>query len=315
VQSQIPSAPSRMAPVERKRWLVFGIWTFVTLAWAAPNVISVVRFALQNDDASHILLIPFLSLGLMYVERQTIFSRISTDYALPAVLGVACLALEVFSHYPPADWGESGALAIHVLALAFTWAAGFALCFGRSAVRSAKFSLLILLLAAPIPKPLLDNIIYFLQKGSADLTGAIFDSVGVPYLREGFVFHLSQVSIEVAKECSGIRSSMAVLILGLIAAHVCLRTTWRQVVFVLCSIAIMIVKNGVRIATLTLLSIHVDPSFLYGNLHHHGGVVFFLLGLLMLLPIMWLLMRGEQVKLRASTPKQSLGVTSAESEP
>ena len=51
----------------------------------------------------------------------------------------------------------------------------------------------------------------------------------------------------------------------------------------------MIVKNGIRIVTLTLLAIYVDPSFLYGRLHREGGIVFFLIGLLLLLPVYLLL--------------------------
>jgi exosortase/archaeosortase family protein len=53
------------------------------------------------------------------------------------------------------------------------------------------------------------------------------------------------------------------------------------------------IKNGIRIATLTLLAVYVDPSFLTGKLHHDGGVVFFLLGLLFLLPVLLLLQRSE----------------------
>jgi len=55
----------------------------------------------------------------------------------------------------------------------------------------------------------------------------------------------------------------------------------------------MIVKNGVRIATLTILSLYVNPSFLFGKLHRDGGVVFFLLGLVLLVPILWFLGRRE----------------------
>jgi exosortase/archaeosortase family protein len=57
---------------------------------------------------------------------------------------------------------------------------------------------------------------------------------------------------------------------------------------------VMILKNGVRIVTLTLLASYVDPGFLYGRLHREGGVVFFLLGLLLLFPVLWLLQRGER---------------------
>ena len=38
-------------------------------------------------------------------------------------------------------------------------------------------------------------------------------------------------------------------------------------------------KNGVRVATLTLLANFFDPGFLYGRLHEAGEVVFFLIRL------------------------------------
>jgi exosortase/archaeosortase family protein len=62
-----------------------------------------------------------------------------------------------------------------------------------------------------------------------------------------------------------------------------------MLLFVLLSIPLSVIKNGIRIATLTLLSIYVDPSFLTGSLHRKGGFVFFLMALLILLPVfLWL---------------------------
>jgi len=113
-------------------------------------------------------------------------------------------------------------------------------------------------------------------------------------LREGFVFHLAHVSIEVARECSGIRSSLALLILAILVAHFYLDTFWKQVILVIAGLFVMILKNGVRIVTLTLLASYVDPGFLYGRLHREGGVVFFLLGLLLLAPLLWFLQRTER---------------------
>ena len=87
-----------------------------------------------------------------------------------------------------------------------------------------RFPLLFLFLTIPLPDALLNHAIYFLQKGSADIAEMIFDLAGVPALREGFVFHLAHFNIEVARECSGIRSSMALLILALVVGHLLLRT-------------------------------------------------------------------------------------------
>ena len=53
----------------------------------------------------------------------------------------------------------------------------------------------------------------------------------------------------------------------------------------------MILKNGIRIATLTLLAMYVDPSFLTGRLHHEGEVIFFVMSLLLPLPM---LLSGEK---------------------
>jgi len=180
-----------------------------------------------------------------------------------------------------------------ILSLVLVWVAGFALFFGKIALKAARFPLLFLLLMIPPPNFLLDRIIYLLQEGSALITGALFDLFRVPALREGLVFHLARVDIEVAKECSGIRSSMALLILALLISHFRLKSFWCKTLFVACGLFMMILKNGIRIATLTLLAMYVDPNFLFGRLHRQGGVVFFVLALLLLLPLLFVLQRWE----------------------
>jgi exosortase/archaeosortase family protein len=72
-----------------------------------------------------------------------------------------------------------------------------------------------------------------------------------------------------------------------------LRTPWKILLFVVLVFPVSIVKNAIRIVTLTLLSIYVDPGFLRGNLHHDGGFVFFLLALAILFPVLLLLQKSE----------------------
>jgi exosortase len=253
-----------------------------------------VRFSLANENASHIMLVPFISLWLIYLERKAIFQRVTFGYALAGVFFVLSAAAYLLAWHSTAAPAPTDVLSLYALALVLFWIAGFVLFFGTTAARQSRFSLFLLFLAIPLPGFLLNPIIYYLQKGSADIAGLIFDMTGVPALREGFIFRLAHVNIEVAKECSGIRSSLALLILALLVGHLFLRTFWKQAVFVIAGILVMVIKNGVRIATLTILAQYVDPSFLFGRLHHDGGVVFFLIGLLLLWPILWLLQRGER---------------------
>src|SRR5262249_16741384 len=189
---------------------------------------------------------------------------------------------------------ELNQLSLCVFALILLWIAGFAFFFGRFALRRAIFPLTFLLLTIPIPDFLLEKTIYFLQKGTTEIAAVLFDWSGVPFLRDGFVFHFARVNIEVAKECSGIRSSLALIILAILVAHFYLRTLWRKVLLVVVGLFVMILKNAIRIVTLTLLASYVDPGFLYGNLHREGGVVFFRVGLALMVPLLWWLERSER---------------------
>jgi exosortase/archaeosortase family protein len=157
----------------------------------------------------------------------------------------------------------------------------------------SAFALALLLFAVPIPDVLLSKAIYALQAGSADIAELFFNLSGAPVLRQGFFFRLPVISIEVAQECSGIRSSLALLILALLVAHFSFRPFWKKLAFVVAGLCMMLVKNGIRIATLTLLANYVNPSFLTGSLHHQGGIVFFLIGLALLVPVYWGLRKGE----------------------
>jgi exosortase len=280
--------------LEGRRVYFLAAWVVATAALFWTPLRSVIAYAAENDDASHIFIIPILAIGVLYLDRDQVFRRVSFDAFAGGVLAAMGAAIGVLTWRGQIAAGTNEQLSLYMLALVILWIAGFALFFGRSALSEGKFALLFLFLSVPLPEFILSRAIYWLQAGSAAVVAVLFDAVDLPYLRSGFVFHTAHINIEIAQECSGIRSSMAVLILALLAAHFYLRSGWKQAVFVACSLFVMIIKNGVRIAVLTILAIHVDPSFLFGRLHHDGGVVFFMLGLALLVPVLWLLARGER---------------------
>ena len=166
--------------------------------------------------------------------------------------------------------------------------------FRRRAFRAASFPLLFLLFAVPIPEPILSHLISFLQKGSANVAEVFLNLAGVPYLRRDLVFDLPGISIRVAEECSGIRSTLALLITTTLASYIFLKTGWRRMLLILVVVPMALIKNGLRIAGLTLLSIYVNPGFLTGNLHRRGGIVFFMIALVPMAVLLILLERGER---------------------
>jgi exosortase len=297
--TQSQATASRTAPPSSLSRRVFqgaGWFAVTCLLFFAP-LSRFVRYALSNDNASHAILIPAICIWILFLERERIFAAVDSDARSASLFFVpGCLATVgcFFAHL-----SEVNQLSLCIFALILLWIAGFAFSFGRTALHRAKFAFTFLLLTIPIPDFLLARTIYFLQKGTTEIAAVLFDWSGVPVLREGFIFHLARVSIEVARECSGIRSSLALIILAILVAHFYLRSFWRQAALVLVGLFVMILKNAIRIVTLTLLASYVDPGFLYGNLHREGGVVFFLLGLVLMAPVLWWLERGERKQAKA----------------
>jgi exosortase len=282
-----------LSEIARKH-IVFAVLSVIAILIFYKPLSALVAYSLGHESASHILLIPVITVYLLYIERKRIFQ--STGLSIISG-GVVILIGIGFYWLANPQWesaeGNDGLVAT-TLSFVVIWIGAFLLCYGSRAARAAAFPLLFLLLMVPLPEAVLEKTIYLLQQGSTEVAYLLFKLVQVPVFRQGFILSLPSVSIEVAKECSGIRSSVALFITCLLAGHLFLRTHWKMALFVLLALPLGIIKNGIRITTLTLLAIYVDPSFLKGNLHRDGGFVFFLLALAMLAPVLLLLEKSDR---------------------
>lgn len=263
---------------------------------------TLVSLALQRDEYSHILLIPVISVFLILLRKKEIFAKTGTVCyvgLVPFISGVGLCA--GVGHLGPTSLGDVlPSLSLSILGFVVACVGAFLFIYGGAAFRAAVFPLGFLLLIVPIPSLFLTRIVYWLQQGSSESTALILRAFGVPFLRDGLVFELPGVAIEVVQECSGIRSSMALLITTLLAAQFILRSNWRKVLLCIFVVPIAVAKNGLRIATLSILAVYVNHDFLFGRLHTSGGIVFFLVGLIAL----WGALRLLQLWERASTPER-----------
>jgi exosortase len=264
------------------------------LAIARGSLTSLVALAFGDETFSLIPVIPAVSFFLIYANRKRVFARVSVGWVLGAALLAPGLIFIWLAQLNFWHLGSAKQGSLIFFGVVLFWMGAFALFFGTNAFRTALFPLLFLLFTVPIPEPILSGLIYFLQKESSEATELFFRLAGVPYLRQGFIFELPGVTIRVAEECSGIRSTLALLITSLLASHALLRSKWKRGLVCLVVIPLSILKNGMRIVTLSTLAIYVNPGFLFGNLHHHGGVVFFLLGLVPLILLVRCLEKTER---------------------
>jgi exosortase len=279
--------------------LGFLLVCLLPFVFAWDSMESLFRLILEDSTFSQIPLIPFVSLFLVYENRKAIFAALSVGWILGSCLIASGMILLIVARLNLWHLSLTNPLSLLVFAIFLIWLGAFALFFGPHAFRTARFPLFFLVFMIPIPEPFLSKIIYFLQAGSSDMTEVFFGLFGVPYHRQEFVFELPGIAIRVAEECSGIRSTLALLITTVLASYIFLKGPWRRVILCCAVVPTAIFKNGLRIATLSILSIYVNPGFLYGNLHMRGGIVFFVIALLPMVVLLKLLQKGEKPTLGA----------------
>jgi exosortase len=248
----------------------------------------------RSEYYSHILLIPLVSGFFFYTGRKEIFSNLEYSYNIGIPLLIVGALIYVLGWYQRHPLNQNDYSSLMSFSTIVFWIGAFILFYGMQAFRMAIFPLLLLAFMIPIPSILMDRIIYFLLIGSNGVTQVLFKLAGVPFSREGFIYELPNISIEIGEECSGIRSSLGLFITGIVAGHLCLRTGWKKFILVLFVFPITVLKNGIRIVTLSALAIYVNEKFVTQSfLHRSGGFVFYIPALFLLGLVLWYLRKTE----------------------
>lgn len=250
--------------------------------------------ARKSELYSHIVLIPLVSVYLIFAGREKIFSPADLSYVPGALTVAGGILLFLAGTALSGRIVQNDYLSLTMLGMAICLVGGFILFYGLGSFRLARFPLLFLVFMIPLPEFLMDRIIDFLQVCSAEVSYWLFRLSGVPLFREGFTFHLAGMSIEVAKQCGGIRSSLSLFIVSILAGHLFLRKGWRKVALSLAVVPITVFKNAVRIVMLSLLGTYVDPRILGSDLHRRGGIPFFFAALVLLGIVLWFLRKSER---------------------
>ncbi|MGH9685737.1 MAG: exosortase/archaeosortase family protein [Candidatus Acidiferrales bacterium] len=276
---------SAAARALRTRHYAFGPFVALSAAVFWRPLLALWHAALSFDFCSQVLIVPFVVVFLVAVRRTEVFREAGSSYVLGAAVSGIALGICWFARNDAATLGAYDGVSLSTFGIVLLWAAGFCGIYGRKAARAGAFPLGFLLLAVPIPQWLLDRFVFGLQDGSTAIARRLFEIVGVPVMRHGFDLYLPGLTIEVAKECSSIRSSIALVITCLLAGYLFLRSRWKRLALVLVAIPLSVFKNAIRIVTLSLLSIYVNPEFMTSDLHRDGGILFYLLALAILFPL------------------------------
>ncbi|MEO6992693.1 MAG: exosortase/archaeosortase family protein [Lacunisphaera sp.] len=257
---------------------------------------QLVKLAFSDDLYSHIPLIPLVSLYLIWTQRSEL-PRASAPYRplapLLALAGVIALGISLAGVHGGFDLTAEDVLALRIGSLLFFIGGATTWLLGRKTLSALAFPLLFLIFMLPFPTAVRAGLESFLQYGSAAVAHVLFTLAGTSVFYHDLTFRLSDISLHVAPECSGIRSSLALFITSVVAGHFFLRSRWKCAVLSLAVIPLALLRNGFRIFTIGELCVHINPDMINSYIHRKGGPIFFALSLIPFFLLLWLLLRSE----------------------
>jgi exosortase len=242
--------------------------------------------ALSDDNWSHALLVPLVSVYFLYDRRlQWRAIPLGSDWRGLWVL-LAGMALYVVGFYPISNLMVRGyGMLISLLGLGW-------LLTGRR-MRVFWFPIAYLVFGIKIGDRIWGAIAGQLQEVAAHGAAAVLQLAGLDAVVRGATIELlgavnEVAALNVAEACSGLRMLMAFVAMGVAVAYLFDRPWWARAVLILCGIPVALVSNIFRVSILGLL-FRVNPEWLHGPAHAGVGLLMILLGLGLFNGLGWLL--------------------------
>jgi exosortase C (VPDSG-CTERM-specific) len=295
--------PASTGMPKRTRLILFILATALLASLFSLPLYHLLLLAGKDPLYSEVPMVPLLSLYLIWLRRERM--PVSFEPAFKSAALFFSTGLLTFAAFwlfareaalPIEDY-----LAWNISALLLFFAGLCCLFPGGAFMQAFACPMALLAFTIPFPVGVRHGIETLLQYGSASFAGLFFNIAGDPVIRDGLQFHLPNIVIRVAPECSGIHSTLALTILSIVASWLFLRTPWKRAVLVLVVIPLALIRNGFRIFVIGRLCIAYGPQMIDSPIHHHGGPLFFALSLLPFFLLLILLRKTEGTRREPST--------------
>ncbi|MBN1567564.1 MAG: exosortase [Acidobacteria bacterium] len=228
-----------------------------------------------DDNYSHGFLIIPIALYFVWERRKQLKDapRKPNSWGIAIVLGSMALLMA----------GILGSeLFLTRVSILGTIAGSLLFLYGWNHLKILLLPVAFLLLMIPIPAIIFNQIAFPLQLLASRFGELALLAFQVPVLREGNVINLANTSLEVAEACSGIRSLISLLTLGIVYGYFADSRIWVRIILVLGTIPIAIAANGIRVAGTGLAAHYYGPEAAQGFFHSFSGWIIFIAAFIMM---------------------------------
>ena len=224
---------------------------------------------LGREEYSHALLIPVISLYLLWQQRAALSKLEFKGSWLGVALILFSALLQFAGVLAAVDTVQQYGLLLAIYGLVL------ALLGVRESI-NLWAPLLLLALMVPLPEFLLQNFSAQLQLISSQIGVWFIRLFGISVFVEGNVIDLGGYKLQVAEACDGLRYLFPLMTMGFIMAYLFKVEMWKRVVLFLSSIPVTILMNSFRIGTIGVMVEHWGQSMAEGFLHDFQGWAVFM---------------------------------------
>jgi exosortase C (VPDSG-CTERM-specific) len=264
---------------------------------------------MHSEFFSYILLIPVISLYLVWLKRADLPGQAGVSWKGAAAAALGGLALLIcFEWAVRSGWRpqKEDYLTLMTASFLLFLVAGCLTFLGGSVLRVIAFPVAFLAFMVPMPSAMLDWTESFFQHTSAIAASGFLAAAGMPVIRENLTLHLPGFSVVIAPECSGIHSTMVLLITSVLAGHLFLRSGWKRALLVIVVVPLAILRNGFRVFVVGELCVRISHDMIYSPIHRRGGPIFFVLSLIPFFALLLFLRKSEPSGSKTVNAKEKL---------
>jgi len=233
-----------------------------TIVWMSD------RWFAQGSYYSHGVLVPFVSLFLIYQKKEIIkkIPLVESVWGLWLfMLGVVIYCLSAVMHVY-----FSSAFAMLLIT------SGLILHFyGEKVFKELLFPLTFLVFMIPLPLIVVSFICFKLKIIAAQIATFVLNAIGLHAIRLSSIIKMQHCDILVEDSCGGLRSLISLMALGSIFAYQLRSSFPPKMLFFISTIPIATITNAFRIVFISAIGEMLGTEYTQGFLHELSGYLVF----------------------------------------
>ncbi len=255
------------AETDKIKWVGYSL-LLLAFVFCYKNLFSTLIHNWSSNGAySHGFLVPFISLYIIWVDKDSLKSiQVCPSFILGLPLLLVGVALLLSGYVGGIYVFEEASLIIVIAGIV-------ALQFGTGFLYALLFPITYLVFMLTSWGIITERLHYPFQLFSANYGAKLLNLIGIPAYRESVYIELPNITLKVARECSGVNTLISVIAIGVPLAYFLINSWPRRVVLMVFAIVIAMVANWLRISLIGTLAYFEIAGDLHGPYHILQGMI------------------------------------------